>query len=42
MSTHWFWIGVIVLCIAWYAFVTLVVAVRGARDVRSLLEQLRR
>ncbi len=42
MSTHWFWLAVVAACVAWYAVVTLVVAVRGARDVRSLFEDLRR
>ncbi len=42
MSEHWFWTGVVAASVLWYSLVTLRVAARGARDVRSLLDQLRR
>jgi len=38
--THWFWLGVSVACILWYASVTVYVAIRGAGDIRQMITQL--
>ncbi len=40
MTTHWFWLALTTACIAWYAVVTLYVAVRGVSDITHLLERL--
>ena len=40
MTTHWFWLGLIIACIAWYAVVTVYVAIRGVSDIAHLLERL--
>lgn len=39
---HPFWWAVALACLAWYATVTVYVAVRGARDIRDMLERLER
>ena len=36
--THIFWLTVIALTLLWYIVVMILVAVRGARDIRSLFE----
>ncbi len=41
MSTHPFWFAMIVACIAWYSTITLYVAVKGMRDIRRMLQELK-
>ena len=36
------WLFLALLCVAWYATVTLHVAVRGALDIRGMLARLRK
>ena len=40
MSEHWFWWALTMACVVWYSIVTGYVAVRGAFDIRSMLERL--
>lgn len=35
-----FWLALALLCLAWYATVTVYVAVRGAIDIRGMLARL--
>ena len=35
-----FWLLITIGCLAWYAGVTVYVTVRGALDIRSMLERL--
>ena len=37
-----FWWLVLVACLAWYATVTVYVAVRGALDIKHMLARIRR
>jgi hypothetical protein len=37
---HWFWWLLVMTCLLWYAFVTVYVAVKGTKDVRSMLNAL--
>ncbi|MCE9596163.1 MAG: hypothetical protein K8S98_18390 [Planctomycetes bacterium] len=37
---HAFWWLVAAFCIVWYSTVTIYVAIRGARDIRVMLERL--
>jgi len=38
---HWFWLLVTIAALVWYSTVTVYVAVRGLRDIRSMLRRLR-
>lgn len=40
MGEHWFWLGLTVAALAWYALVTVYVAIRGVVDVRQMLARL--
>lgn len=40
MIEHWFWFWLTMACVIWYSLITLYVAVRGARDIRTMLSQL--
>lgn len=42
MSAHWFWFLLTVACLAWYATITVFVAVRGVQDIRQMLQRLGR
>jgi hypothetical protein len=37
---HWFWGLLTVACLVWYATITVYVAIRGAFDIRSMLDRL--
>ncbi len=37
-----FWLLLTLACLLWYSFVTVYVAVRGAFDIRGMLERLGR
>lgn len=39
---HLFWFLLVAACVIWYSTVTIVVAVRGMLDIRSMLNRLRR
>ncbi len=40
MKQPWFWWLLTLACLAWYATVTVYVAIRGARDIRVMLARL--
>ena len=40
MPTHFFWWLLTMACVAWYSTVTVYVAVKGAADIRNMLERL--
>jgi hypothetical protein len=42
MMEHWFWLLLTAACLAWYSTITVYVAVRGAMDIRQMLERLGR
>ena len=42
MSDHWFWLILIIAVVAWYSSVTIYVAIRGAKDIRTMLSDLAR
>ena len=38
---HWFWLGLVGFTLTWYVVVTAFVAVRGAKDIRNMLRDLK-
>jgi len=40
MTEHWFWWLVTMACVVWYLTVTVYVAIKGAADIRSMLDRL--
>ncbi|MCC6680454.1 MAG: hypothetical protein IT445_06075 [Phycisphaeraceae bacterium] len=40
MIEHWFWFLLVVAVIGWYSSVTVYVAIRGAKDIRTMLHDL--
>jgi hypothetical protein len=36
-----FWLAVAIACTLWYSTVTIYVTIRGARDIRGMLERLK-
>ena len=42
MPRYWFWWLLVMACVLWYSTVTIYVAVRGASDIRGMLERLSR
>ena len=38
---HWFWWLMTVLVLVWYSTVTIYVAIRGAFDIRGMLDRLK-
>jgi hypothetical protein len=40
MTKHWFWLGLTIAVLVWYATVTVYVAIRGVIDVRQMLKRL--
>jgi hypothetical protein len=41
MSEHWFWLSIVVMALAWYSTITIYVAIRGAFDIRHMLQTLK-
>jgi hypothetical protein len=41
MSAPLFWKLLTAACLLWYATITVYVAIRGARDIRSMLQRLK-
>jgi len=40
LYNHWFW-GVLTLaCLVWYSTITVYVAFKGAKDIKSMLKRL--
>lgn len=42
MKEHWFWWMLTLAVLVWYSSVTVYVAVRGASDIRGMLQRLAR
>jgi hypothetical protein len=40
MTEHWFWWLLAVACVVWYSTITVYVAVKGVRDIKSMLKRL--
>lgn len=42
MMEHWFWLAVTAACLLWYSTITIYVAIRGALDIKQMLQSLGR
>ncbi|MBP8130234.1 MAG: hypothetical protein KA184_11705 [Candidatus Hydrogenedentes bacterium] len=42
MLDHWFWLAATLACVIWYSTITVYVAVRGALDIKGMLQRLAR
>lgn len=42
MTAQGFWFVMMVACMGWYSVITLYVAIKGAGDIRTMLEKLER
>ncbi|HOZ44974.1 MAG TPA: hypothetical protein PLO37_04990 [Candidatus Hydrogenedentes bacterium] len=40
MPEHWIWMALTAACVIWYSSVTIYVAIRGAMDIKSMLQRL--
>jgi hypothetical protein len=40
MSDHWFWFLLTAACVIWYSTITVYVAIKGAKDIKSMLKRL--
>lgn len=40
MSEHWFWWTLMMAVLVWYSTITIYIAIRGAKDVRGMLQRL--
>jgi hypothetical protein len=40
IAEHWFWWLLTMACVVWYSTVTVYVAVKGLKDIRSMLRRL--
>lgn len=40
-NEHWFWWGVTAAVLIWYSTVTIYIAIRGAFDIREMLDRLK-
>lgn len=40
LEEHWFWGGLTLAVLVWYATVTIYVAIKGVGDIRSMLRSL--
>ncbi len=40
MTEHWFWLLLAAACVVWYSSVTIYVAVKGLRDIRTMLSSI--
>lgn len=41
MSGHWFWLAITAACMVWYSTITVYIAVKGAFDIRGMLDRLK-
>ena len=42
MGRHWFWWLLTMACITWYIVITWYVAIKGASDIKNMLEEIKR
>ncbi len=40
MSVHWFWLLLTAACVLWYSSVTIYVAIKGFRDIKTMLNRI--
>jgi len=40
--THWIWFGLIILTILWYVLVTVLVGVRGWKNIWDMIDELKK
>jgi hypothetical protein len=40
MREHWFWLLATSVCVVWYSTITIYVAIRGALDIKNMLQRL--
>ncbi len=40
MGAHWFWLLATIACVAWYSTITVYVAIKGAFDIKGMLQRL--
>ena len=40
IPTNWFWLGLTIACLIWYSTITIYVAIKGYRDIKSMLKRL--
>jgi hypothetical protein len=40
VQNHWFWGSATLLCLVWYSTITVYVAFKGAKDIKSMLKRL--
>ena len=40
MMEHWFWLLITGACVLWYSTITVYVAVKGLKDIKSMLKRL--
>lgn len=40
MFEHWFWLVATLACVVWYSTITIYVAIRGAMDIKGMLQRL--
>jgi hypothetical protein len=41
LNEHWFWWGLTIAALVWYSTVTIYIAIRGATDIRGMLDRLK-
>ena len=41
MTNHWFWLSIVGGTLVWYVIITAVVALRGYKDIRTMLKGFR-
>ena len=41
MNDHWFWLVLTAACVIWYSTITIYVAVKGVKDIKSMLRRLK-
>ena len=37
---YWFWLLLTIACVVWYSTITVYVGIRGALDIKNMLQQL--
>lgn len=40
MANHWFWLALTGACVIWYSTITVYVAIKGANDIKNMLQRL--
>ncbi|MEK7250482.1 MAG: hypothetical protein AAB209_08680 [Bacteroidota bacterium] len=40
LQNHWFWGLITLACLIWYSTITVYVAIKGAKDIKSMLKRL--